>query len=71
MVTLFYFDYAFNLSDEELVARWSESVVWQYFSVVWRTTSPKLFCDVIQIGRFHTAIGDTALRQRSFTIQFK
>jgi len=71
MATLLYLDHAFNLSDEELVARWSESVVWQYFSVVWRTTPPKLPCDATQIGRFHTAIGDTALRQRSFTIQFK
>jgi IS5 family transposase len=28
MVALLYLKHAFNLSDEELVARWSENVVW-------------------------------------------
>ncbi len=32
MASLLYLKYAFNLSDEELVIRWSENVVWQYFS---------------------------------------
>ena len=32
MAALLYLKHAFNLSDEELVARWSENVVWQYFS---------------------------------------
>ncbi len=32
MVSLLYLKHAFNLSDEELVNRWSENVVWQYFS---------------------------------------
>ena len=32
MSALLYLKHAFNLSDEELVERWSENVVWQYFS---------------------------------------
>jgi IS5 family transposase len=32
MASLLYLKHTFNLSDEELVARWSEKVVWQYFS---------------------------------------
>jgi IS5 family transposase len=31
MAALLYFKHAFNLSDEELVERWAENVVWQYF----------------------------------------
>ena len=44
MVSLQYLKNAFNLSDEELVERWSENAVWQYF----RGTSycePRLPCD--------------------------
>ena len=32
MVALLYLKHAFNVSDEELVERWSENVVWQFFS---------------------------------------
>lgn len=32
MTSLLYLKHAFNLSDEKLVIRWSENVVWQYFS---------------------------------------
>jgi hypothetical protein len=32
MASLLYLKHAFNLSDEELVQRWSENVVWQFFS---------------------------------------
>jgi hypothetical protein len=43
MASLLYLKHAFNLSDEELVIRWSENVVWQYFSgQVYYT--PKLPC---------------------------
>ena len=44
MVSLLYLKHAFNLGDEELVARWSENVVWQYFSGQEYYT-PKLPCD--------------------------
>ena len=32
MAALLYLKHAFGLSDEELAQRWSENVVWQYFS---------------------------------------
>ena len=32
MASLLYLKHSFNLSDEELVARWSENVLWQFFS---------------------------------------
>ena len=32
MCSLLYLKHAFNLSDEALCERWSENVVWQYFS---------------------------------------
>jgi IS5 family transposase len=32
MASLLYLKHSFNLSDEELVVRWSENIVWQYFS---------------------------------------
>lgn len=57
MASLLYLKHAFNLSDEELVARWSENVVWQYFSGQAYYT-PKPPCDATQIGRFRAAIGE-------------
>jgi hypothetical protein len=53
-----------NASDEELVERWSENVVWQYFSGLAYYT-PKRSCDATQIGRFRTAIGDRGSRNCS------
>lgn len=32
MASLLYLKHSFNLSDEEVVVRWSESVLWQFFS---------------------------------------
>ena len=32
MVSLVYLKHSYNLSDGELVARWSENVLWQFFS---------------------------------------
>jgi len=62
MVSLLYLKHAFNLSDEELVARWSENVVWQYFSGQEYYT-PKLPCDATQIGRFRAAIGEAGVEE--------
>lgn len=61
MVSLLYLKHAFNLSDEEVVIRWSENVVWQYFSGQEYYT-PELPCDATQIGRFRTAIGEAGVR---------
>jgi len=62
MASLLYLKHAFNLSDEELVIRWSENVVWQYFSGQAYYT-PKLPCDATQIGRFRTAIGESGIEK--------
>lgn len=62
MASLLYLKHAFNLSDEELVARWSENVVWQYFSGQEYYT-PELPCDATQIGRFRTAIGEAGVEK--------
>lgn len=32
MASLLYLKHAFNLSGEDVVERWAENVVWQYFS---------------------------------------
>ena len=50
MASLLYLKNSFNLSDEELVARWSENVVWQFFSGM-EYYEPRLPCDATQIGR--------------------
>jgi IS5 family transposase len=60
MACLLYLKHAFNVSDEELVERWSENVVRQYFSGLEHCT-PKLPCDAAQIGRFRTAIGEAGV----------
>jgi IS5 family transposase len=62
MAALLYLKHAFNLSDEELVERWAENVVWQYFSGQDYYT-PKLPCDATQIGRFRKAIGEAGVER--------
>lgn len=62
MVSLQYLKNAFNLSDEELVQRWSENVVWQFFSGM-DYYEPRLPCDATQIGRFRGAVGEEGLEQ--------
>ena len=62
MVSLLYLKHAFNLSDEELVERWGENVVWQYFGGQ-AYYEPRLPCDATQIGRFRTAIGEAGVEE--------
>ena len=62
MASLLYLKNSFNLSDEELVSRWSENVVWQFFSGM-EYYEPRLPCDATQIGRFRSAIGEEGLEQ--------
>jgi len=62
MASLLYLKHAHNLSDEALVERWSENVVWQYFSGM-DYYEPKLPCDATQIGRFRTAIGEAGVEE--------
>lgn len=62
MVALLYLKHAFNLSDEELVERWAENVVWQFFSGM-DYYEPRLPCDATQIGRFRRVIGEAGVEQ--------
>jgi IS5 family transposase len=60
MASLLYLKNSFNLSDEELVVRWSENIVWQYFSGM-DYFEHRLPCDATQIGRFRKALGEDGL----------
>lgn len=62
LLSLLYLKHAFDLSDEEVVARWSENVVWQYFSGQDYYT-PTLPCDATQIGRFRKMIGEAGVEE--------
>ena len=56
MARLLYLKHSFNLSGEELVVRWSENVLWQFFSGL-DYFEHRLPCDATQIGRFRRALG--------------
>ena len=60
MASLLYLKHSFNLSDEELVVRWSENIVWQYFSGM-DYYEHRLPCDATQIGRFRRDLGEDGL----------
>lgn len=62
MVALLYLKHAFGLSEEELVERWSENVVWQFFSGM-TYYEPRLPCDATQIGRFRRVLGEAGVEQ--------
>ncbi|MFN3437128.1 MAG: IS5 family transposase [Acidovorax sp.] len=62
MASLLYLKHAYKLSDEELVERWAENVVWQHFSGM-RFYEPRLPCDATQIGRFCVAIGEAGVEE--------
>jgi IS5 family transposase len=60
MASLLYLKHSFDLSDEELVLRWSENIVWQFFSgcEYYEARPP---CDASQVVRFRRAIGEDGL----------
>lgn len=62
MASLLYLKHAFNLSDEEVVDRWAENVVWQYFSGL-EYYEHRLPCDATQVGRFRKAIGEAGVEE--------
>ena len=62
MASLLYLKNSFNLSDEELVERWAENVIWQFFSGM-DYYEPRLPCDATQIGRFRRLLGEDGLEQ--------
>ena len=60
MASLLYLKHSFNLSDEELVVRWSENIVWQFFSGL-DYYEHRLPCDATQIGRFRRDLGEDGM----------
>jgi len=60
MASLLYLKHSFNLSDEELVVRWSENILWQFFSGM-AYFEHRLPCDATQIGRFRRDLGEEGL----------
>ncbi len=48
--------------DESVVERWSENVVWQFFSGM-EYYEPRLPCDATQIGRFRRVLGEAGVEQ--------
>ena len=62
MVSLLYLKHAFDLSDEALAERWSENVLWQYFSgrEYYEHRPP---CDPSQLSRFRKAIGEAGVEE--------
>ena len=60
MASLLYLKHSFNLSDEELVVRWSENVLWQFFSGM-DYFEHRLPCDATQIGRFRRDLGEDGM----------
>lgn len=60
MTSLLYLKHSFNVSDEELVVRWSENIVWQFFSGM-DYYEHRLPCDATQIGRFRRDLGEDGL----------
>ena len=62
MVSLLYLKHTYDLSDEALVARWSENVYFQHFSGQ-DYFEPRLPCDATQIGRFRNLIGEAGVEK--------
>lgn len=62
MASLLYLKHAYDLSDEALVERWSENVVWQFFSGM-TYYEPRLPCDATQLGRFRRVLGEAGVEE--------
>jgi IS5 family transposase len=62
MASLVYLKNCFNLSDEEVCARWGENILWQYFSGM-EYYEHRLPCDPTQIGRFRRVLGEDGLEE--------
>ncbi len=62
MLSLLYLKHAYDVSDKELVVRWTENVQWQYFSGMeyYQTKFP---CDPAQITRFRQMLGEAGVEE--------
>jgi IS5 family transposase len=62
LASLLYLKHSFNLSDEDVCERWSESPLWQFFSGR-EYYEHRLPCDATQVGRFRHDIGEEGMEQ--------
>ena len=62
LASLLYLKHSFNLSDEDVCERWSESPLWQFFSGL-EYYEHRLPCDATQVGRFRHDIGEEGMEQ--------
>ena len=62
LASLLYLKHSFDLSDEDVCERWSESPLWQFFSGR-DYYEHRLPCDATQLGRFRRDIGQDGLEQ--------
>lgn len=62
MASLLYLKHSFNLSDEDVCERWSESPLWRFFSGR-DYYEHRLPCDATQVGRFRHDIGEDGMEQ--------
>ncbi len=60
MASLLYLKHTFDLSDEDVRERWSESPLWQFFSGQ-DYYEHRLPCDATQVGRFRHDIGEDGM----------
>jgi transposase, IS5 family len=65
LASLVYLKHRFTLSDEEVCQRWSENIVWQFFSGN-AYYEHRLPCDPTQISRFRRDIGEDGLASLDF-----
>jgi IS5 family transposase len=62
LVALLHLKHAYKLSDEKLVERWAENVVWQDCSGQ-QHYEPRLPCNATQVGNFRSAIGEAGVEE--------
>ena len=62
MVSLLYFKYAFNESDDDLIQRWGETPTWQYFSGN-EYFEHRWPCDPTQLVKFRKLLGEEGVEE--------
>ena len=62
MIALLYLKHAFNLSDEAVVERWSETPRWQFFSGL-SYYEERLPCDATTLVKFRRLLGEEGVEE--------
>ena len=62
MIVLNMLKNSFNCRDEDLVQRFSDSVIWQYFAG-YEYFDSKLTFDATQVGHFRTTLGESGQKK--------